>query len=609
MRFRRSLLAVAITTSFVAATAATGAATVSADVDAAAVGARISGPDRYSTSAAVADKICDLDNSLINIIVASGTGFADALAASGLAGQYGVGQSAILLTNPQQLEPATIAELRHAQSKCGIASITIVGGTAAVSTTVETALRNFGPVTRISGATRYATAAAIAQRVTNEQNTILLATGDNFPDALSGGVMAMVGPHALLLNSGPTLRPEVLNYIQANGVQGVIVLGGASAVPESVVAQLRGISYGPGLTLEVERISGPDRFATATAIANRLINPMGGFVLPAANVVLANGLNFPDALSAAPFAADLQGPILLTQPQVLPASTATFLGSRPGAVTQITAIGGTAAVSNLTLTAAITAAGGAIPPTPPPSPAFELRSGTMQLVSTTGVSVVLNFNRRVALPTSRAGIVISAGGDVGGPQLQATAASTFRVTADGFGLEMGWTVADNTIFDVNPRVQINANTVFDTDRAALPATTGFGFPLEVLRPVPPPPPTPGFEVVSGVLRQLPDEQIMVTLSFNRAVALPADAKLAGIVLGAVIPGGSTPVATAAEATSVSRGPDAFSLEFVWAWDETDDYGVFENGAVLTVPADSIYNIDGTALAASTIVLQVRGALG
>ena len=596
MRFRRSLLAVAITTSFVAATAATGAATVSADVDAAAVGERISGPDRYSTSAAIADRICNENNQPVNIIVASGTGFADALAASGLAGQ--LGKSAILLTNPNTLEPATQAELRHAQSFCGIASITIVGGTAAVSTTVQTALQAYGPVTRISGATRYSTAVAIAQRVANEQNTILLATGDNFPDALSGGVMAMVGPHALLLNSGPTLRPEVLNYIQANGVQAVIVLGGTSAVPASVVTQLQGISYGPGLTLEVERISGPDRFATATAIANRLINPMGGFVLPAANVVLANGLNFPDALSAAPLGAELRGPILLTQPTLLPAPTATFLGSRPGAISDIVAVGGQAAVTNATLNAAITAAGGTAPPVPPPSPAFVLRSGTLQYTGETQVSVVLSFNRRVALPTvaNRANISVVAGRGGLAQTLTANTASTFRVTPDGFGLEMVWTIDDNSFFDMNPRAVVAANTIFDTDGDALPVTT---LPLEVQRPIPVPPvppPSPGFYALGGILGEDGEDGFSVSIEFNRAIALPANP--ANIVLKAGS-GGLLVQYSAADAAYFEVSDDGFDLVMYWA---EPPVAVLENSPRVEIAAATVIDLDGDPLAATTVNL-------
>ena len=65
------------------------------------------------------------------------------------------------------------------------------------------------------------------------------------------------------------------------------------------------------LTVEVDRYGGSDRFATSALIAAQY---------PSASVVfVANGLNYPDALSAAPAAAKMGAPLLLTRPDSLPA--------------------------------------------------------------------------------------------------------------------------------------------------------------------------------------------------------------------------------------------------------------------------------------------------
>jgi len=471
MSFRRSLIAMAITTSVVVAA---GATTAGADLEANAAGERISGTDRYATSAQVADQIC-ADGQPINFIVASGARFPDALAASALAGQ--LGNSAILLTDPTTLRPSTQAELRHARSFCTIASITIVGGTAAVSAGVQASLAAFGPVTRIAGANRYETAVAVSEQVASAGNTVLLATGTNFPDALSGGVLAYVGPHALLLNNGTSLLPIVRDYIVANGVTNVIVLGGTQAVPASVVNQINALAG-----VQAERLAGADRYDTAARIATFLEN---SGAIAGANVLLANGVEFPDALSAAPYGGLTGAPILLTAATSLSVPTRNFLQARSGSVVTITAIGGTAAVSNATLAAAITAAGGTAPPTPPPSPIFTLRSGTFASGPVSGgdirVSVVLDFNRRVAQPaTANLGGITLIGGE-GGLAVSLTAASAeVTVTPDGFGLALSWiNPEDVEILAENPRIQVAANTIFDTDNDPLAPTT------KALKPGPP----------------------------------------------------------------------------------------------------------------------------
>ncbi len=460
MSFRRSLIAMAITTSVVVAA---GATTAGADLEANAAGVRISGPDRYATSAQVADQIC-ADEQPVNIIVASGgqENWADALSASGLAGQ--LGNSAILLTDPTTLRASTQAELRQARSSCGIASITIVGGTAAVSAGVQASLGAFGPVTRLAGANRYATAVEVSEQVASAGNTVLLATGTNFVDALSGGVLANVGPHALLLNNGTSLLPIVRDYIVANGVTNVIVLGGSAAVPTSVLNQINALAG-----VQAERLSGADRYGTAVAIAS-FLESSGAIV--GANVLLANGLAPYDALAAGPYGGLTGAPILLTTPTSLSTATRNFLQARSGSVVTITAIGGTAAVSNSTLAAAVTAAGGTAPPVPPPAPVFSLRSGKLIPLGDTSIAVTLNFNLRPKIPTTKLDdIELRSGGDMGGQLLTAETAD-IELTDDGFGLVFTWDVLDveNFAQTQNPRVSIAAQTIFDLDDAALAAS-------------------------------------------------------------------------------------------------------------------------------------------
>jgi putative cell wall-binding protein len=174
-------------------------------------------------------------------------------------------------------------------------------------------------------------------------NAVVLARADLFPDALAGAPLAVAkgGPLQLTSLSGPSfIDPRTVIEIQRVLSPGktIFVLGGTSAIADSVVQQLQGLGY------TVVRFGGVDRFQTAVLIAQQgLNNP--------ASLFLVNGVNFPDALSAGPAAARVAGAILLTNNNVMPSSTSTYLASRTG-TTQF-AIGGPAAQAAPTATAVV----------------------------------------------------------------------------------------------------------------------------------------------------------------------------------------------------------------------------------------------------------------
>ena len=83
---------------------------------------------------------------------------------------------------------------------------------------------------------------------------------------------------------------STLNELKRLGAKNVVLLGGESAISKAVETQL-------GEDFEVERIAGENRFDTAAKIASK-VSPEG-----TAEVVVVNGMNFPDALSVASHAA------------------------------------------------------------------------------------------------------------------------------------------------------------------------------------------------------------------------------------------------------------------------------------------------------------------
>ncbi len=194
-------------------------------------------------------------------------------------------------------------------------------------------------VGRVSGPDRIATAVAVSQNSFPAGNAgaVVLARGDDYPDALVGGPLAAAKNAPLLLTEGSTLpaatATELKRVLPAGGT--VYVLGGTSAVPATVANQLSAFGY------SVVRYSGADRYATAVAVAKGLGSPT--------TVLLATGTNFPDALAAGPAAAHAHGAILLTDGSTLPTETATYLA---GAHTTY-AIGGPAAAAAPSATAVL----------------------------------------------------------------------------------------------------------------------------------------------------------------------------------------------------------------------------------------------------------------
>ncbi len=188
-----------------------------------------------------------------------------------------------------------------------------------------------GEIDRIFGPDRYQTAIEISQNGWESADTVIVARGDNFADALAGVPLAHSVDAPILLTQTKKLTDGVLEEIERLGASIVIVLGGENAVSEIVENKLTKAN------LTVERAGGANRFATAAAIAN-LIAPNGSD-----EVVIANGMDFPDALSVASHAAQAGTPILLTTTDEIPAETQGAL-DRLGAKNTI-AVGGKTVIS------------------------------------------------------------------------------------------------------------------------------------------------------------------------------------------------------------------------------------------------------------------------
>ena len=198
--------------------------------------ARVWGSNRYATSAAVAQEIAEIlgDDFGGDAFVARGDDFPDALAVAPLATNRAV---PVLLTKTGEL-PAIVG---NTVDSLALKRVVIVGGTAAVNDTVKTALIKKGAsVERVWGANRYATASAVAAwgdaHDLGAWDLVGIASGTNFPDALSGGVACGANGGLMLLTRPTELSSSTRLALEKNAemVLEVDVYGGTAAIDDTV---------------------------------------------------------------------------------------------------------------------------------------------------------------------------------------------------------------------------------------------------------------------------------------------------------------------------------------------------------------------------------------
>jgi putative cell wall-binding protein len=191
-------------------------------------------------------------------------------------------------------------------------------------------------VSRLSASDRYELGAAVALATRpGGAETVYVASGANYPDALSAGPAAVKAGGALLLVAPDQAPPAALAALTRLNPTSVVVVGGEAAVSRRVVDALAAAAP----RAAVGRLAGGDRYAISRAVVAQAF-PRGADAL-----FVATGANFPDALAAGAPAGILGAPVLLVNGSAASTDsdtlrTVTALG--PGS---IGIVGGTGAVS------------------------------------------------------------------------------------------------------------------------------------------------------------------------------------------------------------------------------------------------------------------------
>ena len=295
---------------------------------------RAAGETRYATMAALLPKAPWKAER--TVVLASGSNYPDALAAASLAGAY---DAPIVLTEPNSLSVDAADMIEQLSPNV----IYVVGGEAAVSkSAVDTAAYYAADgckVFRIAGDTRLETSLAIAKRVRQKStasDTLIVATGFNYADALSVSPFAFAYKSPIFLCGSNGLSADAISYISGAGFKRAILVGGTAAVPDRVKQQLTSAGISSG---SITRLAGATRYETSAKIMSYAVNAG----MNVSTVYLATGKNFPDALAAGPVAGKLRAPLLLVDPGIEYAHT--VLANYCGSVNVATVVGGTSAVS------------------------------------------------------------------------------------------------------------------------------------------------------------------------------------------------------------------------------------------------------------------------
>ena len=187
---------------------------------------RIAGANRYETSRLIAESAFE---SAEVAYVATGANFPDALAAGAAAAKS---DAPVVLVNgaSREIDAATSALLTGLE----VTSIKVLGGPGSVSADVEAGLAAVAPVTRFAGANRYDTSLLVNADAFTTADSVYLATGANFPDALAGSTAAAAADAPLFVVQGTCVPQAVLDEIDALGASTITLIGGLPSLSLNV---------------------------------------------------------------------------------------------------------------------------------------------------------------------------------------------------------------------------------------------------------------------------------------------------------------------------------------------------------------------------------------
>ncbi|WP_446898613.1 cell wall-binding repeat-containing protein [Clostridium sp. LBM24168] len=281
---------------------------------------RIGGVDRYETASLISRD--GWENGSDYVVITNGQSYADNLTAAPLAKAK---DAPILLTQESKLSSATLDEIKRLGAKHFI----IIGGNGVVSEGIESRIKSeiaSSDVERYGGTDRFETSVKVAEAL-GTSNSIFIANGLRFPDAISAAPIAAIKGIPIILTQEKDLPKAVSGYIKSNpDITKTYIIGGSGVVNDSVLNSLPG----------GQRLGGIDRYDTNSKVIREFVSE-----IDSSNIYVASGDRFPDSLTGSVLAAKRKNAIVITS-QPASSHTKNLFTDLLNKGTKIVSLGGSA---------------------------------------------------------------------------------------------------------------------------------------------------------------------------------------------------------------------------------------------------------------------------
>lgn len=234
------------------------------------------------------------------VVIAGGYALADGLTATPIATYY---KSPLLLVEKNNIPEVTKNEIK----RLGAKNVIIVGGTGVITQDVEQQLSSLGvsKITRLGGSDRYETALLVAQYIDSnlyDIENIVVTNGLGEADALSIAPVSGRDSMPIILVRSNSINSSIYNWLSGEGINNAYIIGGTTAVNDSVLNQVNGITKND---ISGNRIGGSTRYETNAFIIDKFYGSSTN------KVYVSKGLQLIDALSSGPIAALENSPVVL----------------------------------------------------------------------------------------------------------------------------------------------------------------------------------------------------------------------------------------------------------------------------------------------------------
>ena len=194
---------------------------------------RLSGADRYKTSAQIASKL--ITDKTTTLEIASGENYADALSLNNAAEKD---KAPILLVRVNAIDKSVEDVIKSSKASL----INIAGGEKSVSENTKANIKKISNATvnRMGGTDRYETSILLA-KYSGAKEVVVVASGENFADALVAAPFSAKQKGAILLTNKDKLGQNAEQFIKDTKFNKSYVIGGEKSVSEDVINQLTSI--------------------------------------------------------------------------------------------------------------------------------------------------------------------------------------------------------------------------------------------------------------------------------------------------------------------------------------------------------------------------------